>query len=144
MNCLINARYFIKLNLRDVYYRIRIREKNKWKTTFRIRYEFFEYAIMLFELFNVSITFQTKINKILRELINLLCVIYLNNILIYFKTKKKHWRVVRFVLTKLRQFKLFVKLFKCIFIIQFVKFLSYIVNNNDIFMNFNKMKFIRT
>ena len=29
LNRLINARYFIKLNLRDVYYRIRIREKNK-------------------------------------------------------------------------------------------------------------------
>ena len=98
---------------------------------------------MSFELFNVSITFQTKINKILRELINLLYVIYLNDILIYFNTKKKHERVIRLVLTKLRQFKLFVKLFKCIFIIQFVKFLNYIINNNNIFINFNKIKFIR-
>ena len=59
-------------------------------TAFRIRYDHFEYAIMSFELVNVSITFQTLINKVLRELINHICVIYLNDILIYFKIRKKH------------------------------------------------------
>ena len=44
---------------------------------------------MSFELFNVFVIFQTKINKILRKLIDYLCVIYLDDILIYFKTKKK-------------------------------------------------------
>ena len=49
-------------------------------TTFRIRYDHFEYAIMFFKFVNVFITFQTLINKILRELINHICVIYLNDI----------------------------------------------------------------
>ena len=57
---------------------------------FRIRYNYFKYAVMLFELFNVFVIFQTKINKILRKLIDYLCVIYFDDILIYFKTKKKH------------------------------------------------------
>ena len=58
--------------------------------TFRIRYDHFEYAVMSFELVNASVMFQTLINKILRELIDHICVIYLNDILIYFKTREKH------------------------------------------------------
>ena len=84
---------------------------------------------MLFELFNVFVIFQTKINKTLQKLINYLYVIYLNNILIYFKTKKKHWQIVRQIFENLRKFKFFVNLIKYIFIIQFVEFLKFIINN---------------
>ena len=59
-------------------------------TTFRIHYNYFKYAVMFFELVNVFITFKILINKILRKLINHICVIYLNDILIYFKTREKH------------------------------------------------------
>ena len=45
---------------------------------------------MFFKFFNVSVTFQTLINKILRKLINYICIINLNDILIYFKTREKH------------------------------------------------------
>ena len=59
-------------------------------TTFRTRYDHFEYIIMFFELVNAFVTFQTLINKILQKLMNHICVIYLNDILIYFKTREKH------------------------------------------------------
>ena len=58
--------------------------------TFRTRYELFEYVMMFFELTNIFVTFQTLINKIFNDLMNDICVIYLNNILIYFETQKKH------------------------------------------------------
>ena len=54
--------------------------------TFRTRYELFEYAMIFFELTNVFVTFQILINKILNDLIDVICVIYLNDILIYFET----------------------------------------------------------
>ena len=57
LNCLINAKYFIKLNFKNVYYRIKIKFENKQKIVFRTRYELFEYAIMLFELINALIIF---------------------------------------------------------------------------------------
>ena len=57
---------------------------------FRTRYEHFKYAIMSFEFVNVFTMFQILINKILRELINYIYLIYLNDILIYFKTREKH------------------------------------------------------
>ena len=57
LNQLFDFAYFIKLNFKNVYHRIRIRKDNEWKTTFRTRYEHFEYIIMSFELTNASVTF---------------------------------------------------------------------------------------
>ena len=46
--------------------------------------------IMLFELFNASTIFQTYINKTLIDLINVICIIYLDNILIYNEKSEEH------------------------------------------------------
>ena len=68
-----------------VYHRIRIKKNDIWKTTFRTCYEHFEYQIILFELINASTTFQIYINKTLRKLVDIICIIYLNNIFIFNK-----------------------------------------------------------
>ena len=90
LNRLVSAAYFIKLDFKNAYHQIKIRKNDEWMTAFRIRYNHFEYVIIFFGLVNASVTFQTLINKILRELINYICVIYLNDILICFKIRKKY------------------------------------------------------
>ena len=144
LNRLMSAAYFIKLDFKNTYHRIKIRNSDEWMTTFRICYDHFEYAVMSFELVNAFIMFQTLINKILRELINYICVIYLNDILIYFKTREKHWKCVRKMLERLRQFKLYAKLSKCFFMTQMIEFLEYIISNHDVFINSRRMKVIQT
>ena len=57
LNRLCKVKRFIKLNLKDVYHRIWIKKNDEWKTTFRTRYEHFEYQIMSFDLTNTLITF---------------------------------------------------------------------------------------
>ena len=57
LNRLVSAAYFIKLDLKNAYYRIKIRKSDEWMTTFRIRYDHFEYTVMSFELINASATF---------------------------------------------------------------------------------------
>ena len=141
---LVGVRYFTKLDFKNAYYRIRIRAGDEWKTAFRTRYDLFEYTVMLFGLFNALVIFQAKINKALRGLVDYLCVIYLDDILIYFKTKEEHWRVVRQVLERLRKFKLFVNLAKCVFMTQFVEFLKFIISNYGVFMDSRRVKSIRT
>ena len=74
---------------------------------------------------------------------NHICVIYFDDILIYLKTRKKHWNCVMQILKWFRKFKLYAKLFKCFFMIINVKFLKYIINNDDIIMNSNRVKFIK-
>ena len=51
------AKFYSKLDLKDAYYRIPIKQGDEWKTAFYMRYSHFEYKIMLFGLTNVLATF---------------------------------------------------------------------------------------
>jgi hypothetical protein len=54
---LAQAKFYTKLDVREAYYRIRIREGDKWKTAFCTRYSYFEYIVMPFGLTNASAQF---------------------------------------------------------------------------------------
>jgi len=62
LNHLSEVKMFIKLNLKDAYYCIRIKKDDKWKIIFCIHYNHFKYMIMSFKLINASATFQVYIN----------------------------------------------------------------------------------
>jgi hypothetical protein len=142
LNQLKNCRFFIKIDLTDAYNRIRIKKNDEWKTTFRICYEHFEYLMMLFDLANASITFQVYINKTFNELIDDFCVMYLNDILIFFKNKESHVQHIREVLKRLRANDLFANLEKCFFFKHEINYLEFIISENDITMNLSRINII--
>jgi hypothetical protein len=83
LNRLSGAAVYTKFDLKEAYYRIRIKKGDEWKTVFKIRYGYFKYKIMFFDLANIFAIFQTYINRILADLIDVNCVVYFDNILIY-------------------------------------------------------------
>ncbi len=111
---------------------------------FRTRYDDFEYMIMSFVLINASVIFQTYINKILTELLNDFCVIYLNDILIFFVEKTDHVNHVKQIFERLRKFKLYASLKKCEFFITKVNFLEFVIFIEDILMNLSRVNIIKT
>jgi hypothetical protein len=133
---------YTKFNFKNIYYKIRIRKKDEWKTTFKIRYSYFEYKIILFNLINAPAIFQAYINKTLIKFININCVTYLNDILIYFSIYTEHQRYIRQILERLRQYKLYIKLSKCEFSIILVIFLKFVINIDRIKMDINKIEII--
>ena len=98
---------------------------------------------MSFDFVNASVIFQAYVNKALIEIINIICVVYLNDILIFSKNRKKHVFYVRDVLQRLRKFKLYANLKKCDFFVKKIKYLNFIVNIDDIAMNSRRIKIIR-
>jgi hypothetical protein len=54
---LSRAKIFTKLDLRDAYYRLRIKEGDEWKTAFKTQYGHFKYLVIPFGLANAPITF---------------------------------------------------------------------------------------
>ena len=77
------ARRLIQLDLTNAYHWMKICKDDEWKTIFQIQYGHFEYQFMLFGLFNDPITFQDYVSKILAEKLDILIIVYLDNILIY-------------------------------------------------------------
>ncbi|RMZ74713.1 hypothetical protein DV737_g5810, partial [Chaetothyriales sp. CBS 132003] len=140
---LSGAKVFTKLDLKDAYYRIRIRKGDEWKTAFRTRYGHFEYTVMPFGLVNAPATFQAYINKALSGLLDEFCVVYLDDILIFSQNEKEHEKHVKTVLQRLRQHSLFCKLSKCEFKTDEVSFLGFVVNAEGISMESDRVASVR-
>ena len=143
LNWLSEAKIFFKLNLKDTYHHIQIKEGNKWKTAFHICYSHFKYMIMSFRLVNTSVTFQDYINWALTEIVNIFCVVYLNNILIYSETLTEHEKHVKQVLKRLQSFQLYTNLKKCEFSTTKIEFLEFIIFTEDVVMNLQRIEVIK-
>ncbi len=110
--------------------------------TFRIKYKTYKYLIMLFELINESSTFQNFMNDTLMNYLDKFVVAYLNNIIVYSNSKKKHIKHVRKILQRLREANIQTDVDKCEFHTTETKFLEIIVDRDDIKMNLEKIKTI--
>lgn len=132
---LAGAKIYTKLDLRDAYHRIRIKEGDEWKTAFRTRYGHYEYCVMPFGLANAPATFQAYINRALSDTLDVFVVVYLDDILIYSNDEKSHRYHVREVLSRLRHYRLYVKHSKCLFHTTQVEFLGFIVTPRGVEMD---------
>ena len=100
-----------------------------------MRYGYFKYQVMLFDLSNAHASFQGYINKILVEKLDVFVIVYLNDILIYTKNNGQgHVEAVWWVLREFRKNGLFINLKKCRFHQEKVRFLDYVVSSQGICM----------
>jgi hypothetical protein len=70
-------------------------------------------------------------------------VIYLNNILIYFKLREDYYTYIKIVIKRLKKHKLYIKLSKCFFNIKKVKFLRFIISFIRVKPDLNKILIIK-
>ena len=98
---------------------------------------------MPFGLANAPATFQAYINRALIGLVDVTCVVYLDDILIYSAEPAEHWQHVKQVLERLRQFQLYANLKKYRFCTQSVEFLGFIVTTNGVAMDQERVAIIQ-
>jgi len=113
MDHLAGAKYFFKIDLYSGYHQIRIKKEDTHKTAFRTRYGHYEFLVLPFGLTNAPATFMTLMNDIFREYLDEFVIVYLDDILIYSKTKEEHLKHLCLVLKTLKEHKLYAKLKKC-------------------------------
>jgi len=134
---------FTKLDLKDGYHLIRMRQGDEHKTAIRTRYGQYEYKVMPFALVNAPATFQTMMNKILREFLDHGVVVYLDDIRIYSENMDDYIQLVQKVLDRLEQHDLAVSLKKSVFHQDEVEFLGYIVKTSGVTMSDRKVKSVQ-
>jgi hypothetical protein len=95
---LSNAKIYTKLDVPDAYHDLRIAMGDEWKTTFRMKYGLYEYRVMPFGLTNTPASFQRWMNEVLSDYLDVFCIAYLDDILIYSDSLEEHQWHVRQVL----------------------------------------------
>lgn len=97
---------------------------------------------MPFGLANVPATFQAYINYALLGLLDICCVVYLDDILIYSLDHEQYIHDVRSILERLRSYKLYAKLSKCVFHTDTVTFLGFVISPTGIAMEESRITMI--
>ena len=133
---------FIKINLRQVYYQIRIKEGDKQKAAFRLQEGLYKLLIMQFRLTNILVIFQKRINSVLGEHLNEFIMVYLNNIIIYLISKEEHGEYVKQVLKRLQEEQMPVVIKKYEFFTRKTNFIGFIIKLDYISMDLKKVKAI--
>ncbi|GJJ76346.1 hypothetical protein EMPS_08705 [Entomortierella parvispora] len=126
------ARYYSKLDLLSGYHQQRIFEPHTHKTAFRCRYGHFEFNVVPFGLTNAPASFSNMMLRVLDPVLDKWVVVYLDDLLIYSKTKKEHLQHLRSVLALLRKNGLYAKLSKCSFMQDETEFLGHTITKDGI------------
>jgi hypothetical protein len=133
------ARIFSKIDLRSSNHQVRIKEEDTSKTTFRIRYGNYEFKVVPFGLSNAPSVFMCLMNGVFREYMDNFLIVFLDDILVYSKSKEEHEKHLRMVLQVLTEHKLYAKLCKCIFYEKKIHYFRHIISTKGIAVDLEKI-----
>ncbi|KAJ0627217.1 putative nucleotidyltransferase, Ribonuclease H [Helianthus annuus] len=136
------AKCFSKIDLRSGYHQLKIKDSDIPKSAFRTRYGHYEFLVMPFGLTNAPAVFMDLMNRVFHEFLDKFVIVFIDDILVYSKSKEEHEYHLRTVLEILRQKKLYAKFSKCEFWLDQVAFLGHVVSAEGISMDPAKVEAI--
>ena len=113
--------YYSKIDLRSGYHQLRVQEDHIPKIAFRTRYGHYEFLVMSFGLTNVPAVFMDLMNHVCKPYLDKFVIVFIDDILIYSRTKEEHGQHLPTILELLRKEKLYAKFSECEFWIREVQ-----------------------
>ncbi|GBG89652.1 hypothetical protein CBR_g49440 [Chara braunii] len=138
-----DTKFFSKLDLKSGYHQLKIRQEDRYKTAFKMRYGQFEWLVMPFGLTNAPAIFQATMTTEFRHMLDRFVLIYLDDILVYSRSLDEHVEHLRTILERLRQAKYKVNRDKCEFAWQELEYLGHYVTPQGIRPLADKIEAIR-
>ena len=143
------SKVFSKIDLRSRYHQVIIKDEDIFKTTFRTRYAFrtryghYEFFVMPFGLTNTPVVFMCLMNNVMHKYLDKFVVVFIDDILIYSKSKEEYKEHLKIVLQELREHQLFAKFSKCDFFKDKIQCLGHAVTKEGIYVDPQKIKAIK-
>ncbi len=139
---IVNCKHLTRLNIISMFNKLWMHLNSENYITFITALEAYKYKMLSFKLTNESIFFQQYMNDVLWNFLNDFCQVYLDDILIYSKMRKKHRDYIKLVLSRLHEAKLQMNIWKYKFNVKETVFLKVIVLELDLCINLSKVTVI--
>ncbi|GKF46461.1 putative reverse transcriptase domain-containing protein, partial [Tanacetum coccineum] len=101
--------------LRSGYHQLRVQEEDIPKTAFQTRYGNYEFQVMPFRLTNAPGVFMDLMNWVCKPYMDKFVIVFIEDILIYPKSKEEHEEHLKLILELLKNEELYAKFSKCDF-----------------------------
>ncbi|GJX71595.1 putative reverse transcriptase domain-containing protein [Tanacetum coccineum] len=137
------SRVYSKIDLRSGYHQLRVREEDIPKTAFKTRYSHYEFQVMPFGLTNAPTVFMDLMNRVCKPYLDRFVIVFIDDILIYSKSRKEHEGHLRLILKLLKEEKLYAKFSKCEFWLSKIQFLGHVIDSEGIHVDPAKIKSIK-
>lgn len=137
------ANYFTTLDLANGFHQIEMSPDSIHKTAFSTETGHYEYLRMPFGLKNAPSTFQRVMNNILKGLINQICLVYMDDIIIFSSSLEEHLKNLKAVFSRIRESNMKIQPDKSEFLRKEVEFLGHIVTPEGIKPNKKKLAAIK-
>ena len=132
IDSLRGAKYFASLDMFSGYHQVKIVDEHKERTAFSTPCGFYQYVKMPFGLRNAPASFQRMVDKVFEGYIMSICVVYLDDIIVFSDTKEGLYENLEKVFDRLRNSNLKLKPKKCHFFKKKVEFLGHTVSSDGI------------
>ncbi|GKA65734.1 putative reverse transcriptase domain-containing protein [Tanacetum coccineum] len=134
---------YSKIDLRSGYHQLRVREEDIPKTAFKTRYGHYEFQVMPFGLINAPAVFMDLMNQVCKPYLDKFMIVFIDDILIYSKSKQEHKEHLKLILELLNKEELYAKFSKCEFWILKVQFLGHVIDSQGIHVDTAKIESIK-
>ena len=127
LDALGHSAFFSTLDLASGFWQVEVAAKDREKTAFTTPFGIYEFLVMPFGLINAPATFQRVMDRVFHEVAWKFVLVYVDDIIIYSKTREEHENHLRVVFTLLRNAGLKINLEKCDFFRTRLAFLGHII-----------------
>nr|GEZ26988.1 putative reverse transcriptase domain-containing protein [Tanacetum cinerariifolium] len=129
---------FIKLQIEE-----KVRKEDIPMTAFRTCYGRYEFQVMPFGLTNAPAVFMDLMNRVCKPYLDKFMIVFIDDILIYSKSKEEHAEHLKLILELLRKEELYAKFSNCEFWLSRVQFLGHVIDSKGIHVDPAKIKSIK-
>lgn len=138
-----NSKIFSVLDLQSGFHQIPLRDRDIEKTAFSINNAKYEFKRLPFGLKNAPSIFQRALDDVLRDHIGKICFVYIDDIIIFSQNKAEHSKHLKTIFDVLLKANFKVQLNKCEFFKSNVKFLGFIISEDGVKKDPDKVKTIK-